>query len=305
MNKPICCNCYDPELDKLIYEIKFALNKLSDEIVKAKCYGFSCDKHAEEKVERLSSYQGALEREYQLISLGGTPCLDCGALESFVAKIKPLTASCDLDCRIDYSSDDSNELVWIAANPNCVSKERYEGLVCETLDLCKLELKVKEILPEPCSVSIEVTEQECNLAFEITKNIIPCDVMVAVSAYSAACKLEYEVKRTEIECDLDYSILIEKVEDCSISLSVYKRLVSCNLTYDIIKTVLDNNCTFEIDDATPMLVTPMSKYRLDSFDFRGVPDVGALSKYGVNTTDSEYAKNPIEFIKKLNSDYSE
>lgn len=309
-SKEKCCICYDPDLDKLIYQSKEALERFSIEGVKARFNGFSCDKKADHKSDLLQNYLRVLEDEYRKISLGGEPCIDCKDLQTLSERVRKLSASCNLDMRRDVIVDLSGEEAWIAQNPYCVSREDWERLAYIVCAEFKLDIVLTEV-GEDCDLDLEVTrvEQMCDITFEIIRKIIPCDIMIALSIREEMCDLSLTVTRTEEECELDFNILISEVE-CDIDLETYIKLVECNLSFDVIKTVYENGCSFEIDENWQPsgqgvnLVTPLNTYPIDSLKFKGIPNIESLEKLSVDLSDSEYVQDPGEFIKKIKQDYS-
>lgn len=299
--KEACCVCYDPEFDSLIYESKFTLERLSGEIVKSLYYGFNCDSRAESKMDLLQNYLAVLEDEYRKIALGGMPCLDCYDLQSLAEKVRKITTNCDLMGRKDFILDESNLDAWIAQNPQCVSREKWERIsytVCKAFDL------QIEVVPYDCDITVEAIsiEQLCDLTFEIVRSVIPCDLILAISVYQEMCDLSFEITRTREECKLDFDILVSET-NCNLDFKTYLKLVDCNLSFDIIRTAYDNGCTFTIEQGAPMLETTINKYPLSKLKFQGDIDIKKLTKLGIDLENSEFIKDPDAFINKLKQDY--
>lgn len=282
-----CYPCYDQDLDALIYQSKVTLESLSNEIVKAKSFGFSCDANAEYKVKMLNIYLRLLEDDYRKLALGGNLCLTDYKMQSLIEKVRKLTTSCNIIGRRDVTVDESGEDAWIAQNPYCVSRETWEKIAYKVCDAF--------------NITLTSTEQVCDLGFEIVRNIIPCDVMVAFSVYEEMCNLGFTVTRTEDECQIDFDILVSET-NCDINFATYKELISENLTYDVIKTVVVLGMNFEISGDGVQIVTPLSKYPVTSLGSKN-PDIQVLKDLGVDMSNSEYAKNPTAFINKLKQDY--
>lgn len=301
-DKHICCICYDSNLDVLIYQSKATLGKLSNEIVKARFYGYSCDKRAVAKMDLLQNYLNVLEDENRKIVLGGKPCLDCYDMQSLAERVRKITTSCDINGRKDITVDESGVDAWLISNPYCVSRERWERIAYIICEAVKLDITIVDST-EDCDLDVEVmtVEQVCDITFEIVRNIIPCDIMVALSVHKEMCDIGLTIVRTEEECKLDFNILVSEVE-CNIDFEFYKKLIDCNLSFDIIKAVYDNNCSFTLGDPVT-LVTPLNKYPISSLNFKGKPDIKALKKLGVNVEKSKYYKDPKLFVSKLKQDY--
>lgn len=306
-NKESCCVCYDPKLDLLIYQSKSKLEKLSNEIVKFKCYGYSCDKKAEEKSDLLLNYLRVLSDENRNINLGGKPCLNCYNLQALAEKVRQLAHDCDIICRKDVLKVE-DELIrnkWIMANPHCVSRERWEKLSYIVCDIFDIEISAEDVT-ENCDIDLEVLsiEEACDLSFELSRNIIPCDVMIAVSVFKEVCDLDLKVSRDEIECEIDFNLLIEQIE-CDLTLKIYQELIECNLSFDIIKTIYENDCSIEKNEKEELcLVTAINKYPIDKLKLQEKPDLKNLKNLGIDLSESKYCKNSEKFITNLKQDYS-
>ncbi|MCA9397879.1 hypothetical protein KC573_03540 [candidate division WWE3 bacterium] len=302
MAKEKCCICYDPKLDALIYQSKATLENLSNEIVKSLSYGYSCDKNAKPKMDLLQNYLYVLEDENRKIALGGKPCLNCYVLQSLAEKVRKLTTSCNIALRKDLIIDRSEEEAWIAENPYCVSREKWERIAHIVCEAFNLDIKIVEVTKD-CDLDLEVMSVEtvCDLTFEIVRNIIPCDIILAISAYQEACDLGLTITRSEEECKIDFDLLVEEV-NCDLDLKAYQKLIECNLSFDVIKTVYENGCSFNIGDPVT-LVTPMNEYPIEQLKFSGTPDMKLLKRLKIDISDSKFAKSPKSFIKALKQDY--
>jgi len=283
-----CITCYNPEFDKLIYGLKFTIDKLSSEIIKSKFYGFSCDKKAEDKLKTLFSYLRVIEEENRNVSLGGEPCLKSHKLQSLAEKIRGISVRCDYENRKDLISDRSNMDSWVAANPYCVSREKWERIAYQVCEAFRLE--------------VTSIEEKCNLTFEVIRNIIPCDIILAVSVYEQMCDLNLHVDRDEVECQIDFDILSTET-NCNIDFRTYKTLIDCNLSFDIIKTIYENDCQIEIGEDGIILVSALNSYNVNELKFGGIPDFTILKTLNVDTSNSEYLKDPKAFLNKLKQDY--
>jgi len=284
------CTGYDQRLDALIYQSKVALSKLSDDILKSKMYGYSCDKKANSKSDLLQKYLYILEDENRKAALGGNVCLTGKDKQSFIEKVTRLTVSCDINGRSDLIVDNSNEDVWIAQNPGCITREKWE--------------KFSKVVCGELNIEVVSVEKRCDFSFEIIREVVSCDVLIALSIYEQMCDLNLKVNRSEDECKVDFNILINEIE-CDLDFKTYKKLIDCNLSFDIIKSVYENECSFTIGDDIPILITKLNSYPLSDFNLKDIKNIESLGKFGVNTSSSEFVKNPGKFINNLKQDYSE
>lgn len=284
------CTCYDLSFDKLIYQSKFTLNTLSQRRADARTLGYSFTPEAELKLETLRSYLHVLDDEYENIILGGKPCLDCNKLQSLAEKTRLLSLSCDVSDRKDQQVDSSAEAAWIAKNPYCVSREKWERLAYKVCGDLKL--------------SLNSVETVCDITFELIRKLIPCDIMVSIAVYKQQCDLDLHISRTEEECEIDFEILSSETT-CDLDLKTYKTLIENNMSYDVVRNVYENGCTLELNDsAEVMLVTPMRKYNVKELRFKDIPDITKLKKLDVDISDSKYLQDPVKFINKLTQDYA-
>lgn len=287
-------------MDELIYQSKEKLEQLSDNRIKVLYYGYSCDKKAEDKIKILDNYIRVMEDENRKILLGGKACLDCDKLQRLAEKVRYITTSCDLEARRDLVIDKSKLDAWLVKYPFCASYEKWEKFAYRVCGLLNLEVRAERI---DCEVDFEIfsTEQVCNLVFDITREQIPCDIMIAISVYRQACDLDFKISRTEKECRLDFKLLHSEVE-CDLDFKTYRKLIECNLSYDVIRTVYENGCSFTIGDSVE-LVSPLNSYPINAFNFTDIPDVEKLKKLGIPVANSQYIKDPSQFIQKIKSDY--
>lgn len=289
-----CCTaCHDAELDALIYQTKATLARLSDEIVKMRSFGFSCDKKAEPRSDLLGRYLNVLEDENRKIALGGKPCLDCYKKQSLAEKVRLLTYSCKLGLRKDLIVDESGADAWAINNPFCISRERWEKIATTVCAAFNLEININ---------GVQDIDTMCNLTFELVRQSVSCDILVAISVYQEMCDLKFSISRSEEECKIDFEILTEEL-DCDLDFEMYKYLIECDLSFDIIKTVYENGCTFVVGDPVS-LVTPLGVIiPMQDFTIKGKPDIQTLKNLGVNLDNSKFIKNPNKFINKLKNDY--
>lgn len=244
-----CCSCFNPEFNDLISRIETTINGLSSDVTKARLYGFSCDKQAIEKIEVLISLYHVLVEENRNILLGGKPCLDCDDFQRLAEKVRKLTKAKSTD---SLQIDRSNENVWVAQNPTCVSMERWQSFCNKLLCDLKLDVKAKRIREDCFDLKMSTDKNVCDFTFEIVRNLIPCDVVLAVSAYKQVCDLGLKVCRTKEECKLDFEILKSET-NCNLDFKTYATLVDCNLSFDVIKTIYENGCEITFDPEVTIL----------------------------------------------------
>jgi len=230
--KEDCCICYNVDIEDLIYQCESSLDILGEKRVNNKKYATPFNSH--NKIEILEDFLKVLEDEQYNIILGGKQCLSCDKLQSLAEKVRKVTASCEKSPRKNIKIDKSGVDKYIAGNPYCVSREKWEELSYRVCRELKLELKS--------------VEDKCDITFELVRKLIPCDIMVSIAVYKQQCDLGLKVNRTEEECDLDFEILTSEIP-CDLDLKTYKTLIDNNFSYDIIRNVYENGCTIELDDS--------------------------------------------------------
>lgn len=255
-NDSPCLSITPSEIDNLIFQLRFEYNKQASKVQKNLAYGYgSVTKHTNRQ-EKILLVQSALEDLYRSLINNASICLDCNRLNLLIDKARGLTTKYPKSQpRTDLHVDDSGETAWLVQNPYCASYEKWEKLaytVCEQLTI-DIELLSREVL--------------CDLTFDIARNIVTPGVLRGLSAYSQACQLEWEITRTKKECEIDYELLLEKVEDCDITLEFYNELIDHNITYSLIAAVYKAGLSFEIVHGCPFLVTPTNRYNMHDLQF--------------------------------------
>ena len=141
-------------------------------------------------------------------------------LDNIIGKI--LGQSIGVRNRTDLIKEKND--TWAIQHPDCLTYSRWERLsqlICDSLD-----------------IKVEITKKMCDLTYNLSKDIISCDVFAAVTTYNKACSLGIKAEKDEIQCKTDVSILKEKYPDCNLNARLYKKLIGCGMTYDIVETIV-------------------------------------------------------------------
>lgn len=305
-NCDVCLSPTQIDLDRFIYKSKYGLSKFSLEKIKKLYYGYSCDKKSEEKIDMLNRYLSVLEDEYRKLYLGAKECLDKNQLQCLFEKINKISLHCNLDLRSDYSIDKTDFDAWVANNPFCVSREKWEKLAYVVCGIFNLDIIIQKDSAD-CDIDFDLVakEKKCDLTFEIIRKTVSCDIIVAISVYKHVCDLNLKISRDEEQCKYDFQILLSET-NCNLDFKTYKKLVyDCNMSFDIVKTIYDGGCSITInDDGNPELMAQIDSYDIETMSFSDFPEVEELRKYGVDLSDSEYLKDKDKFINKLKQDYN-
>lgn len=244
------------DLDNLVYSINKYLCRLSETIKNELQWGHKCKGNEHEVFTKLDCYKQALSRYLEKSIRGAKHCLSSEKIQYIIEKVKDIIPkeSCP-SCREDIQIDPSLENNWIKLNPYCVSYDKWN--------------KYAKVVARDLNLSLTVEEDICNFALELSKKVIPCEILLAAEAFRKAdCELGLKISRTEEECKLDWKLLIEQVPSCDLDLKSYLTLSKeCNLSFDIIKEVYDCNLclTTQTDEDTNQCVylkTPLGEYEL-------------------------------------------
>ncbi len=150
--------------------------------------------------------------------------------------IEILGVSCFDECRKDIKVDSTNEQEWIAQNPYCVSREKWE-----------------ENLYRVCSdmqVSLTVVKKKCDILFDIVKEYQSCDLTYDFDSEFKDCKVEFTLLKIPKDCKITYDIF-STLRNCGISYNLIEKALECGITFDVDR---ENNC--------PMIVTLEGGYSL-------------------------------------------
>lgn len=316
----------------MILESEVTQVELGEQLKKELYYGFTCNPESFADIERLKTYKHILEEERSSVAWGGKPCLKEDELQSLYEKVKKITASCDVLDHPDLIINKDRFDRWVAKNPYCVPRQKWEkfafAILCdigldvkiiEEVTKCDVELEYS-VKSQECDTDIDVCLKEiqcaidadfdikfknlvCDLSLDVVTQNITCDIMVAINAYQKFCDLGLTVKRVdEKQCKIELDIL--KCETtCDLSLEQYVCLKECNLSFDIMKVIYDDDCSLSCSDSVPLLHTKNGKYNLQSIKFLDDPNSDILKKYGITINRSQFSEDPALFIKKLNKEY--
>lgn len=228
-----------------------------------------------------------------LLNVAITDCLSKTELEQYNSIIKTLTFDCKTSTpKVRVNS--SNKELWEELNPECINRKQWERIAYKICNKYKLD------------ISSEKIETICNIAFDITKNIIDCKLLSVLSLHQKLCELNIFLELSKDVCKIQHSLLIEKYPTCDISLKDYITLIKCNYSFDMISEVYDNNCKIEIDKNNVMLITSSCSYNLnndlkfaeviakDNTDCKKLKII--LEEYNINNNTKNKILNGINFI---------
>lgn len=198
----------------------------------------------------LIQYKQLLEEEIFNQARGFKPCLKDKELECLKDHILSLTGKlCNTSNYRDLNIDSSNKNKWISKHPQCVvydDWERWSYYLCNRI-----------------GIKLEVQTKICDFTLELTRKIIPCDILIYIQAVKKSCDLGIKLDLDKDRCKAELNILVSE-HKCDLSLKTYIELKKCNVTFDMVKKVYGCNLKLNVDSKLkPTLVTPLAEYELE------------------------------------------
>lgn len=247
--KSDCCDiCYNfsySDIDKIRSSVKEYMAQLTNKKVNSLYYGYGCDTDLDTQVNKSVILLDSLNRISRSMYFGQS-CLCNEDIQSIYEKALDYSNTyCSHTSNIEVTISEEGLEDWTLRNPTCVAYETYEKFAVEYCG----------------NIGIKVTasQEACDIALAIKRDIINCDILLSATAYKEACDLNLSVSRTDEECKIDWKILIER--GINIEYNKYKNLVGCNTSFDIIYTIYKNNCELNVvDDNTVEIQTPFGKH---------------------------------------------
>lgn len=185
-----------------------------------------------------------------MLKTANVKCFSKEELQQYRDIIKNVTFSCNIfTSKVD--TVDNNRELWEENNPECISRKEWEKIALKICNKYKIEVIAERI------------ESACDIAFEITKNIIDCDVLTLISIQQKMCDLNIKVEANKNQCSIDYKLLVEKHPFCNLSLKEYITLIDSGYSFEILSGIYNKNLKLEVDSkGITTLVSPISKYKL-------------------------------------------
>lgn len=251
-----CLSISISDLDEIVYSINNRLCNLAQTIKNSLLYNYKCKGDEQEEFTKLTCYRDSLQRYLDKGVRGAKQCLSSDKIQCIIEKVKDIVPKSPRGVpRKDLTIDDSLENLWIKSHPQCVTYNKWN--------------KYSKILCDNLGVDLKIELQSCNFALEVTKKIIPCEVLLSAEVFTRATnELNMEVSRTSAkECKIDWELLLEKTPSCDLTLDAYKELVQeGNVSFDIIKEVYGCDLELEIDKLQEpcevVLKTKLGRYKL-------------------------------------------
>lgn len=258
MNKN-CCSCKGicslhnvKELDELVYNININLAELAEKKLKNLYYGYYNTLHIDDKVNKLSALRDSILRNKLSYYLSDGSCICNENLQKIVEKaiLEIGKRSCPQD-RVDVLIDESGLYSYLITKPACVSYDTWN--------------KFARGLCGEIGFKLTAEKEICDLTFDISREIIPCNLLYTLSIYKEMCDLNYKVNRTDDECKIDFDILAERHCNLNLSFKDYKTLVKdCNMSLNTIDQCYKANLELIVLNRKAYLKTNTNTYPVEA-----------------------------------------
>lgn len=177
-------------------------------------------------------------------------CLSKKELEAYKDLVKSLTFDC-LASTPKVTVISHNKEQWEEANPECINRKTWERIALKICHKYKID------------ISLEKINNACDIAFEITKNTLHCDVLTLISIQQKLCELDIKLEKNKDQCNIEYKLLLEKHPTCQLSKKEYITLIDSGYSFEILSGLYDNKVSLEVDSkGKTTLISPISKYNL-------------------------------------------
>lgn len=237
-------------LDELTYKIKEKLTYLSNQKIRNLFYGYHPEHHIDEQINMLSILKGSLDRIKKSFLHIQKSCLDDETIQKIVEKANKIVGKSPCPSkRLDIKINEEDLNKYLASGPRCVSYDtwnEFSRFICGRIGF-----------------TLTAERDVCDITFEISRNIISCNLLFALSVHKEMCDLKYKVNRTKDECKLDYKLLIEKNPTCDLEFKSYLSYVhNHNLSFPIINEVYASGLSLLEQDGEVFLCTALNNYNL-------------------------------------------
>lgn len=250
-NRKVCSIHDYRKLDELVYRIKDRITELSFQKVQSLFYpGYYCAVDIDNETNKLNILKDSLSRVKLSFLHIRKSCLDDKTIQLIVEKtVRIIGKGVCPEKRVDFIIDDSGLNAYMVAHPACITYDswnKFANFICGAI-----------------GVTITAEVEKCDFVFEVSRKIIPCNVLFALSVHREMCDLKFKVNRTKDECAIDYTLLIEQVPECNLNFKTYLSYVhKHNLSFPIIKEIYSSGLTLATIEDDVTICTPINNYSL-------------------------------------------
>lgn len=252
-----CCNdikiClkYDYQfIDELSFKVKEKLQNLSSKKLAHLFYGYNCEEDIDYKINQAGILLKSLIRIKVSFLHIQTYCLPDDRVQAIIEKAIKFAGKtpCPKNRR-DLNIDSSQINSYLLQGPKCVTYDtwnKFSSFLCG-----KLGFKLK------------VEKEICDISFDITRNIVSCNLLYSLLVKKELCDLGYSINKTDLDCKIEYKLILEKYPKCDLEFKTYLSFVrNHNLSYPIFKEVYESGLTLLEKDGDAFLCTPINNYKL-------------------------------------------
>lgn len=254
-----CCSCPEicslhdvKKLDELIYGINERLVLLSNQKLSNLFYGYYNKSEIDKGVDKLSTLRKSLLRHKLGFYESDGSCICNDNLQRIVEKtIKEIGKySCPIS-RIDVEIDESELDSYLLTKPACVSYDTWN--------------KFARGLCGEIGFKLTAEKEICDVTFDISREVIPCNLLYTLSIYKEMCDLDYKVSRTDEECKIDFDILAERYCNLNLKFKDYYTLVKdCNMSFNTIDQCYKANLELIVLNRKAYLKTQTNTYPVEA-----------------------------------------
>jgi hypothetical protein len=297
-------------------------------------YDYKCDSSAEKSVDKTKQHRDAIKREIKRYKYG-VHCLCMCELQNLFEKVKRFE-KCEIAAtNVLIQTDDRwvRENPFCASREDW---EMFSVNLCALLKLdiavskyqentCEIQTSVTTEETEQCAVDVEVVAEDiecdintsvevdksddceievalskedimCNIAFDITRSVQFCDLLVSLAIIKYSCDMGLMFDVHKEQCKIEWEILLEKNPTCEISLKTYIKCKEAGITYELIQLIIDSGMNIQSKDGELFILGLLQNYKLESLNFYGMPP---------RTPETEnFYKDPERFVEKYLKDYN-
>lgn len=257
--KKDCCTCPDvcsihdvKKLDELLYGLNVRLSELSYKKVQNLFYGYYKGFDLDTEINKITVLRKAILRHKLGYYISEGSCICSDNLQRIIEKvIKEIgKASCP-SVRKDVQIDDSGLEAYLMTKPACVSYDTWN--------------KFARGLCGEIGFTLTAEKEICDITFDISTEVIPCNLLYTLSIYKEMCDLGYKVNRTDDECKIDFDILAERHCNLNLSFKDFKTLVKdCNMSLNTIDQCYKSNLQLIVLNRKAYLKTSTNTYPVEA-----------------------------------------
>lgn len=247
---------------ELIYTAKLEIENRNISQIKTLRYG---EQYIYESYSNLLKLLNIVEEEYNNKKRGFKECLSSKEISLIKDKIMKMVGNLYSGNRYrDNPFNDAGRNLWISKHPTCVSYQDWE--------------KWSYYLCDRLNINFEIKRVTCDFTLELTRKIIPCNILVYIQAHKQACNLGIKLDVEKERCKAELKILKDESK-CDLSLKTYIDLKKCNISFDMVKEVYSCGLKLKTQAEKVTLVTDLNEYALDCINPQSLQPLAELNQH--------------------------